>query len=152
MNLTDKTKKSAKPTPIEQRNKEIIALRGSGATLADIGEKYGLTKARVLQIVGKKTSFKRHITAQQIQMLVAAFFAENGTYPSLRFLADMADVSTSYARLLLDELGEKGTVKLAVVRGRVYIKGVVPPSDLPEEVRRKAIDQLKSQEKEWTKK
>ena len=39
---------------IRDRNNEMIRLRQDGWTLQKIADKYGLTRARVLQIVGKK--------------------------------------------------------------------------------------------------
>jgi DNA-directed RNA polymerase sigma subunit (sigma70/sigma32) len=36
-----------------QRVQEMRSMRMNGATLKQIGDKYGLTRARVLQIIGK---------------------------------------------------------------------------------------------------
>lgn len=143
--------KEVKSIPIDKRNKEMIALRSSGSTLAEIGERYGVTKARVLQIVGKRTSYRRHITAQSIQREIAEFFAQHGTFPSLRAIADMVDVSTSYTRMLLDELAEQNKLQLTAQRGRIYIKSITPPADLPDEMREQAVKQLDEIKKEWKK-
>lgn len=145
------TKEEKKVIPLEKRNKEMIVLRNSGSTLAEIGERYGLTKARVLQIVGKRSSYKRHITANSVQRTVAEFFATTRAFPSLRTIADMVDVSTSYARMMVDELAEQDKLKLTVQRGRLYITGVVPPEDLPEETRKQALERLEELKKEWRK-
>lgn len=41
------------------RNRQILRLRAKGLTLAEIGRRYGLTKARVQQIVGTRKEANR---------------------------------------------------------------------------------------------
>lgn len=135
----------------KERDAKIAAAREAGEKLESIAKEYGLTKARILQITGKSTSRKRHITAGNILGSIARFFAEEGTWPSLRNVADASGVSVSYSKMLVKELASQGKVKVKTKRGRTYIAGVQPPQDLPDDLREKALAHLEEQKKEWEK-
>ncbi len=143
---------SPKKLTQEERNKQIIALRESGATLAQIGSQYKLTKARIAQIAGQESSAKRLKTEEEIQLFIARFFAEKGTYPSFRYIADAVEASSSYVTMLIKDLSRAGKVRLSIARDRIYIAGVKPPKDVPEDMRKQVIEQLDTMKKEWVKK
>jgi DNA-binding NarL/FixJ family response regulator len=64
--------KDADPHPTTGRNAEIIALRRQGHSLAEIASQYGITRARVGQIVNRSTTGEEAAQARRAQQLEAA--------------------------------------------------------------------------------
>jgi hypothetical protein len=123
------------PTPLSARDEAILRRRASGATLEAIGREFGLTRARVQQIVGRAGGPSGHDVRRRIRAERAA--AEE---------AGKEDLRKQIAELLEDSPGQT-VAQIAAVLGA---DEALVQQAIPANLRSRVIFDIQTFDKVWT--